>query len=71
MSPAYPTVLREGNVITAWPTKLAMAPVLSDAVIKALDPPSGAAPFESPNDWPTPTVAIPPWELESSWTIVN
>jgi hypothetical protein len=62
-------VVREGNVLTAWPTKLALAPVLAERVAESL------APFESNSaidgaileDWPRPEIARPPWETVRSW----
>ena len=65
--PDRPTIFFDGNVITAWPTKLALVPMLSDSIVERLDPPSGHPEFEAPDNWPSATVAIPPWELESSW----
>jgi len=69
--PDRPTVFHEENVLTAWPTKLALVPMLSEMIMEQLSEPSGTAPFEMPNDWPTAAVAIPPWELESTWTTVH
>ncbi|HUE13150.1 MAG TPA: FAD-dependent oxidoreductase [Planctomycetaceae bacterium] len=62
-------VVQEGNVLTAWPTKLALAPVLAERVAESL------APFESNSaidgaileDWPRPEIARPPWETVRSW----
>ena len=34
--PQRPTILREGNVITAWPTKLALVPMLARQVVASL-----------------------------------
>lgn len=65
--PDRPTVFFDGNVVTAWPTKLALVPMLSDTIVEHLDPPAGHPEFEAPDQWPSATVAIPPWELESSW----
>ena len=62
-------VRRDENVLTAWPTKLAMAPRLADRVLDLLHPPAplGAPAHESLRDWPRPDVALPPWEMESTW----
>lgn len=63
-------VLRDGNVITAWPTKLVLAPVLSDAVVALIADAIGhlaGAPFERPSGWPAPRVALPPWETAGEW----
>jgi len=60
---------REGNVITAWPTKLVLSPRLARQVRKLLEPPAGdTIELEAAlRDWPRPTVAIPPWETERTW----
>lgn len=65
----------EANVLTAWPTKLALAPVLAEEVagrIEAEGRPAG--PEWSPEalrelDWPAPEVALPPWEQEQEWIV--
>lgn len=62
-------VVREGNVLTAWPTKLALAPLLAERVAESL------APFHSGStvdwavldDWPRPEIACPPWETARNW----
>lgn len=59
----------DGSVITAWPTKLALAPRLAELVLARL-PPAAAAPVAIPDDWPRPAVAPPPWEEARSWTDV-
>lgn len=61
--------LQEGNVITAWPTKLVLAPKLAEAVV-ALLPSPRRADLEIASawqDWPRPAVANPPWEICTSW----
>jgi hypothetical protein len=76
-------VLREGNTITAWPTKLALAPLLSREIAgwaglpvrtadKCAQPTVAirtAADFDPGawQHWPRPAVALPPWEVESNW----
>jgi hypothetical protein len=70
--PASVHAAREGAVITAWPTKLALAPRLADAVCELLGPaPRGAGPdpIEALRDWPRPRVADPPWDEESLWNV--
>lgn len=80
--PEGPTWRRENNVVTAWPTKLALAPRLAHEVADALGflSPHGAAGL-SPRgcsdadaardsiapDWPRPAVAPPPWEVTDQW----
>lgn len=64
------SVRQEGNVITAWPTKLALAPQLAAAIAARLEP-NGAAPaayLEAVAEWPRPVVAQPPWEEETAWS---
>jgi len=54
---------KEGNVITAWPTKLAFAPRLAERVIALLHSPSVSSPTPvALEDWPRPEVARFPWE---------
>lgn len=59
--------LVEGNVITAWPTKLALAPRLADRLLDLIPPTPSPLP-DLPTDWPRPRVAVPPWEMEGAWT---
>ena len=61
--------LHEGNVITGWPTKLALAPALAQRIAQMLEPPQAnnindLTPFEN---WPRPQVAVPPWETTPQW----
>jgi len=60
---------RQGNVITAWPTKLALVPVLADQIIQLLDPPATDIEFDPQrfSDWSRPQVAAGPWETTSTW----
>ena len=69
MRPAGPTVRKEGNVITVWPTKLTMVPRLAGMVMERLgDPVIGVLPQEAiPTDWPKPEVAMSPWETCTRW----
>lgn len=75
LRPAGPYAKREGNVITAWPTKLALAPRLARMVRELIS----NAPRRSPAaldkaqppidlDWPRPQVAAPPWEERGDWS---
>ncbi|RMF72794.1 MAG: FAD-dependent oxidoreductase [Planctomycetota bacterium] len=68
--PNTESVLEEGNVITAWPTKLALAPRLAQRILERLGAPrwgsiEGVAP-----KWPRPAVAPNPWET-ATWRRVN
>lgn len=63
-------VERSRNVITAWPTKLVLAPRLADEVLALCDKPAGnqkeaAAALAG---LPRPAVAQPPWEWNLEWT---
>jgi glycerol-3-phosphate dehydrogenase len=61
--------VREGQVITAWPTKLALVPHLT-AMICTMLPPPGERRFEAGDEWPEwprPIVALPPWEVATRW----
>jgi hypothetical protein len=71
--PDTATVLSEGNVVTAWPTKLALAPQLAGMVAARLPRPqevsASRAPLDLPEftDWSRPEVALPPWETVQNW----
>lgn len=68
--PDHPVVMHEGNVISAWPTKLALVPDMVARVVDCLDQPAeldcldGIEPLTS---WPRPAVAAPPWETNTPW----
>ncbi|MFH1109043.1 MAG: FAD-dependent oxidoreductase [Planctomycetota bacterium] len=67
--PEGPVWRREGSVITAWPTKLVLAPRLAELIADALVCPSPGGDHETPlpPDWPRPQVAQPPWEVIDEW----
>jgi len=53
----------QGRLLTAWPSKLALAPDLADQVLARLGPPAcGPAPPPPPLILPKPVVGTPPWE---------
>ncbi|WP_166823494.1 FAD-dependent oxidoreductase [Thalassoroseus pseudoceratinae] len=59
-----------GNILTAWPTKLVLAPQLATEILDRLQPPSGQ-PSEAVSDqWPRPQVAKCPWEL-ATWSTLS
>lgn len=66
--PDTATVVSEGNVISGWPTKLALAPQLA-RMVEACLPASqaGDVDLEALQDWPRPQVAQPPWETPRAW----
>jgi len=62
-------LLQDGNVLTAWPTKLVLAPQLAEAILKHV---TAQAPVPKPNltaleGMPRPEVASPPWEQVAAW----
>ncbi len=71
--PDTATVVAEGNVITAWPTKLALVPQLTRMIEESLpqasrsDAASRAMDLQSFDGWPRPVVAQPPWETTTDW----
>jgi hypothetical protein len=66
--PDTATVVGEGSVITAWPTKLALVPQLARMVEECLPASqAGAVELDAWHDWPRPAVAQPPWEAPRAW----
>jgi glycine/D-amino acid oxidase-like deaminating enzyme len=73
--PDGPVLAREGNVMVAWPTKLALAPALADAIAEQLSGQGKNAGFvtdqpaslDALDGWPQPTIAPPPWEGVAKW----
>ena len=73
-------VTRQGNTLTVWPTKLALAPA---AAVRVRDLMVNYAPNRAPATnaarslgqltvkWPRPVVALPPWETQEKWNIVD
>ena len=56
------------NVITAWPTKMALAPVLADAVYEIVSKENiKPNPDLSLPDWQAPMYAEYPWDEDSCW----
>ena len=64
--PADVFVDERAGVITAWPTKLALAPRLADEVTRLLSGvrPNGSAAVA---EWPHPQIALLPWQEEEMW----
>jgi len=70
LRPVNARAVREGNVISAWPSKMVLIPQLARRVMRLLPEPAG---FEPPAedqliDWPRASVAIPPWEENLPWS---
>lgn len=70
--PATPGVFRDGRVIAAWPTKLALAPLLAEQVEKVLKTlnvqphPVDLSPLVG---WPRPEIGVYPWDREDmAWS---
>ncbi len=65
--PAEPGIARDGRVLAAWPTKLALAPLLAERIEDMLRT-LGARPrpvdLRALADWPRPDIAVPPWDRE-------
>jgi glycerol-3-phosphate dehydrogenase len=55
----------QGDIITAWPTKLALAPMLAQQVIELVSG-IGKTTSELP-DWPAPPLAEYPWCEQTRW----
>lgn len=70
LRPSDARVIADGNTLTCWPTKLALAPRLAEMVRDALGKPAGAPARDTMppiNEWRRPVVALPPWELAQQW----
>lgn len=71
------SILEEGNVLTVWPTKMVLAPMLARRVKEIIIQQSGGSKQserqssmveEAFQRWERPTVALPPWERLMAWT---
>jgi glycerol-3-phosphate dehydrogenase len=67
--PEMSQLIREGNILTVWPTKMALAPVLAERVASSLSPDEfeGPVDFSQLEDWPRPAIARLPWETKRLW----
>ena len=68
--PDLPVLQERKGVLLAWPTKLALAPLLADQVMDwlqaaAIQP--GRVAAASVPDWPRPALADYPWEQDLQW----
>jgi glycerol-3-phosphate dehydrogenase len=69
--PDGPLVHSHGRFVIVWPTKLALAPALSERVVGLLAEQQlrpGAARLEALASLPEPEVARPPWERNPEWS---
>jgi hypothetical protein len=56
------------GVITAWPTKMALAPKLAADVLQQLEQTGvSASGIQTLPAWPHPALAILPWQEEQRW----
>ncbi|NJK90692.1 MAG: hypothetical protein HC904_01975 [Blastochloris sp.] len=55
---------KRGNAVMVWPSKLALAPALSDEVLKALEKPKagGGREFKGLEGWASPPLPEPLWD---------
>ncbi len=67
--PDTPAVLEEGCMLTGWPTKMALAPILADDLAGRIR--AGAEPTNVPKQYERPTAATPPWREVEQWTSVH
>lgn len=63
-------LLHEGNVLTAWPTKLVLVPQLAAAAAAKIIASTVVRPanYSVVSAWPRPQLAQPPWRRAASWT---
>jgi hypothetical protein len=58
------------NVITAWPTKMALSPALADALLEIIDEDDiGRATDLFLPDWEPPKYTDFPWNEEHCWSL--
>ena len=65
--PSEPGLFHDGRVIAAWPTKLALAPLLAErveALLRTLAVKPRPLDLQRLANWPRPEVAAPPWDWE-------
>jgi glycine/D-amino acid oxidase-like deaminating enzyme len=67
-------ILQEGNVITAWPTKLALVPCLAERIVGLLPAATAGSATAGASDdaevgdeWPRAAIAELPWEVSRTW----
>jgi hypothetical protein len=68
--PAGVQVHEDGHLLTAWPTKMALAPVLAHEILRRLGSMQRierGMDVAWTADWPAPPVAQPPWERALTW----
>lgn len=68
--PDLPVVQEQHGVLLAWPTKLALTPLLADQVMDCLrvaEIQPGCLATAPVPDWPRPALADYPWERDLQW----
>lgn len=63
--PDGPVIQGAGNLLMAWPSKLALAPRLAAEILARLErlaPAAGPETLAALASWPVPEIAAPPWE---------
>lgn len=66
--PGDAALIEDADVMTAWPTKLALVPKLVDRIVERLDAPRGPeADLRPLARWPRPPVAAMPWDEDATW----
>jgi glycerol-3-phosphate dehydrogenase len=77
MRPESVGILCEGNLITAWPTKLALVPYLAKRILERLGSVGAESNERSVEEtaicdaWPRPQVALLPWDTPRDWLKSN
>jgi hypothetical protein len=65
-------VFRDGRVIAAWPTKLALAPLLAEQIeemLRTLEVRPRSMDLSPLADWPRPEIGVYPWDWEDlTWS---
>lgn len=61
-------ISNDGNVLTTWPTKLALSPRLASQVVEQLAKDNiDASGLQALPAWPAPAFALLPWQEEQRW----
>ena len=61
-------IRRDGRTLTAWPTKLVLAPQLATEIADRIESAHFVGGHLSlPDEWPRPAVAAPPWVSATIW----
>jgi len=66
-------VLKEEHVLTITSSALSHIPTIAKAVVDALQEPVHASTNLASvcKDWPTPSIALPRWETDQPWTLLD